>query len=271
MIATAYRLAAVVAAVFAATLVPLRGASADEWVSFPGRGGVTLQALMMKPEGQGPFPAIVALHGCAGLGNSKGVINPRHADWGARLRGTGFIVIFPESFKSRGLGSQCTIRKRAIQPSGRAKDAFAAAEWLAARPDVDKRKIGLLGWSNGAMTLLYAARAGSRPHGVDFARAVAFYPGCKTILKKGYRPRLPVTILHGLADDWTAAAPCRALPGVEFVGYPGAYHDFDHPHLALRTRKAAFSANGSGTVTIGTDPKARADAIRRAMAIFKAM
>lgn len=243
---------------------------ADEWVSFPGRGGVTLRALMMKPSGAGPFPAIIAMHGCAGLGNARG-INPRHSDWGARLRDAGYLVIFPESFSSRGLGSQCTIRNRDVDLSDRAKDAFAAAEWLASRPDVHKRRIGLLGWSNGAMALLHATNAGARPNGVEFSRAVAFYPGCKTILKKGYSARVPVTILHGLADDWTAAEPCRALSGVRFIGYDGAHHDFDHPNLPLRTRKAAFSANGSGTVTIGTHPEARADAIRHVMGIFGGM
>lgn len=245
-------------------------ASADEWVSFPGRGGVTLKALMMKPEGNGPFPAIIAMHGCGGLGGRSG-INPRHTDWGERLRNSGFLVIFPESFSSRGLGSQCTVRNRDIDLSDRAKDAFAAAEWLAARPDVNKRKIGLLGWSNGGMALLHATNAGRSPNGVDFSRAVAFYPGCKTILRKGYSPRLPVTILHGLADDWTAAEPCRALPGVRFIGYDGAYHNFDHPNQPLRTRKAAYSANGTGTVTIGTDSRAREDSISRVMSIFRGM
>lgn len=248
----------------------LNRALADEWVSFPGANGATLKALMMKPAGAGPFPAVVALHGCAGLGNSKG-INPRHADWGARLRAAGFIVLFPESFASRGLGSQCTERNRSVKARDRAGDAFAAAEWLAARPDVNRRKIGLLGWSNGGITLLNATNAGKSPRGVDFARAVAFYPGCKAILRQGYSPRVPVTILHGLADDWTAAEPCRALSGVRFIGYEGAYHDFDHPNLPIRTRKAAFSANGTGVVTIGTNPEARADSIRRTMAIFQGM
>jgi dienelactone hydrolase len=100
---------------------------------------------------------------------------------------------------------------------------------------------------------------------------VAFYPGCKAIAKRGYSPRVPVTILHGLADDWTAAEPCRTLPGVRFIGYEGAYHDFDHPSLPLRTRKAAFSANGTGVVHIGTNPEARADSIRRVMGLFNAM
>jgi dienelactone hydrolase len=245
-------------------------ARADEWVSFTGRDGVSIRALMMKPDGGGPFPAIVALHGCAGLGNARG-INPRHADWGIRLRSAGFIVLFPESFASRGLGSQCGERQRAVKARDRAGDAFAAAEWLAARPDVDRSRLGLLGWSNGGITLLNATQAGRGPKGVDFARAVAFYPGCTAILKRGYSPRIPVTILHGLADDWTDPASCRQLSGVSFIGYDGAYHDFDHPNLPLRTRKAAFSANGSGVVHIGTDQNARQDAIRRTMTIFRGM
>ncbi|WP_150287882.1 dienelactone hydrolase family protein [Rhabdaerophilum calidifontis] len=251
-------------------LAALGAALAGEWVTYPGRGGHPVKALMMRPDGGGPFPAIIALHGCAGLGSARG-LNPRHSDWGQRLRDAGFLVLFPDSFGSRGLGSQCTERDREIDLTDRRDDIFAAAEWLAARPDIQKRRIGLLGWSNGAMALLHATNAGARPSGVEFARAVAFYPGCKTLLRKGYSARVPVTILHGLADDWTAAEPCRQLPGVRFIGYPGAYHSFDHPNLPIRTRKAAFSANGSGTVTIGTHPEARADAIGRVMAIFQGM
>jgi hypothetical protein len=41
--------------------------------------------------------------------------------------------------------------------------------------------------------------------------------------------------------------------------------------LPLRTRKAAFSANGTGVVHIGTNAEARADAIRRVMGIFGAL
>lgn len=254
-----------------AGLLALAHAHAGEWVEFPGRGAVTLKAFVLKPEGAGPFPAVVALHGCAGLGNAKGVINPRHADWGERLAAAGYMVVFPESFVSRGLGSQCTVRDREVRSRDRANDAFAAAEWLAARPDVNKARIGLLGWSNGGITTLRATNHGQAPRGVEFAQAVAFYPGCTALLKRGYAPRVPVTILHGLADDWTAAEPCRALPGVRFIGYDGAYHDFDHPNLPLRTRKAAFSANGSGVVHIGTNAEAREDAIRRVMGIFRAM
>lgn len=243
---------------------------AQEWVSYPAREGVTLKALLMKPAGLGPFPAIVALHGCGGLGTG-GAMSARHQDWGNRLVSAGFIVIFPESFASRGMGSQCNVRDRDIKSRDRAEDAFATAEWLAARPDVMRSKIGLLGWSNGGTTVLSASRTIRAPKGVEFRHAVAFYPGCKTFAEQNYRTRIPVTIFHGMADDWTPPEPCQKLPGVTFVGYPGAHHDFDYPDLPIRTRKAAYSARGDGIVTIGTDPAARAAAMSRAFAIFKGM
>lgn len=249
----------------------LAQARAQEWVELPVRNGVRLKAQMFKPAGSGPFPAVVALHGCGGLGNAKGIINPRHADWAARLQATGFIAIFPESFLSRGLGSQCNVRDRDVRSKDRAYDAFATAEWLATRSDVDRNRIGLLGWSNGGTSVLSASRTIRAPKGVEFRQAVAFYPGCKVMAEEGFRPRIPVTILHGLADNWTAPEPCRSLFGVRFVGFDGAHHDFDHPNLPLRSRKAAFSKDGSGTVTVGTHPQAREEAIGLAMALFKAM
>jgi dienelactone hydrolase len=48
------------------------------------------------------------------------------------------------------------------------------------------------------------------------------------------------------------------------VKYKGAHHFFDRENLQLRERRGvAFSADGSGRVTIGTNQEARADAIKR--------
>ncbi|OYU48638.1 MAG: dienelactone hydrolase [Rhizobiales bacterium PAR1] len=245
-------------------------ARAGDWVAVPARNGVSLKSYLMKPSGLGPFPAIVALHGCGGLG-SGGDLNTRHQDWGNRLVAAGFAVIFPESFASRGLGGQCNVRERSLRSKDRAEDAFATAEWLAIQPDIMRSKIGLLGWSNGGTATLSASRDIRAPKGVEFRHAIAFYPGCKVMAEEGFRPRIPVTIFHGLADDWTPAEPCQKLNGVTFVGYPGAYHDFDFPDLPIRTRKAAYSVREDGIVTVGTDPAARVNAMSRAFAIFKGM
>jgi dienelactone hydrolase len=76
----------------------------------------------------------------------------------------------------------------------------------------------------------------------------------------------------GDADDWTPPATCDLLAkaarkrgeNVELVLYPGALHDFDHPRLDVREKSdIAYSATGTGKATVGTNPAAREDAIKR--------
>ena len=232
--------------------------------------------MALRADGDGPHPAVVALHGCAGLLNAKGSPSARHADWGERWAEAGFLALFPDSFGSRGIGPQCRVDSRLARAGvERVADAVAALNYLAQRPDVDARRISLVGWSNGGSTTLYAVEPKNAPAGVDFARAVAFYPGCRTPLKGGrWSTRVPLLVLIGAADDWTPAAPCAELIAdakakgepVEIVVYPGAYHAFDHPDLAVRTLEGlAFTANGDGKAHSGTNPEARSDAIRRVM------
>lgn len=249
-------------------------ASAVERISLPGPGGVTLAAALYTPSGAGPFPAVVALHGCAGLGGRSGQPSARHHDWGERLAAQGFLVVMPDSFASRGLGSQCQVRQRDVRASGlRVDDAHAARRWLQARPDVKGNAVSLLGWSNGGSSVLYAVRTGGKVDGRDFARAVAFYPGCRVPAKSGrYGARMPMLILIGGDDNWTPPEPCRELVAtakgngapVTYKEYPGAAHDFDHPNLTMRTRTGlAFTGSGTGEARLGTDPAARADALTR--------
>jgi dienelactone hydrolase len=265
-------------AIFAAfaALVGAGAHAAPQAVTFPGADRLTLQGWLYAPAGEGPHRAIVALHGCAGLLDSKGMPSARHADWGERWAAAGFLALFPDSFGSRGLGPQCKVGARDARPSReRVADAEAALKFLAARPDVDAKRISLAGWSNGGSTTLYAVEPKNAPAGADFARAIAFYPGCRTPLEGGrWRTRVPLLVLIGADDDWTPAAPCAELIAdakakgepAEIVTYPGAYHDFDHPDQPVHTVEGlAFTANGGGAAHTGTNPAARADAIRRVM------
>jgi dienelactone hydrolase len=237
-------------------------ARAAEWIGL----GDGLRAVLHKPEGKGPFPAVVTLHGCAGM-NSGGGPNPRDQDWARRLAGAGFVVIQPDSFGSRGLGSQCGTRDRSVGGAERAADAFAAARWLVDQGLAQPNRIGTLGWSNGGTAALHVARIGTS-HGISMKEVIAFYPGCRLFADRGFAA--PLTILHGLADDWTPAEPCRKFRQARFIGYPDAHHDFDHPNMPMRQRHAAFSASGQpGMVTMGTHGPSRAKAIGTVMAIFR--
>src|SRR5688572_3071402 len=76
------------------------------------KDGARLKGFVYRPDGKGRFPAIVAMHSCDGLGGADSPIAARYADWGERLAAAGFVVLFPDSFASRGLPPQCTVGQR---------------------------------------------------------------------------------------------------------------------------------------------------------------
>ncbi len=239
------------------------------------RNGLKLSAMLYRPPGPGPFPGVIALHGCDGVVTSGGKVGANYADWGERLAAAGFLVLLPDSFGSRGLGSQCRAREREVRAFvERVADANAARQWLQRQPFAIKERVSLLGWSNGAIATLWAVRPQARREDglPDFRSAVAFYPGCRTMAKAGWSARLPALILVGKADDWTPAASCEAMVAdaqgrgiaATVVTYPGAYHAFDRANFPLRELTGlTYSADGSGKAHVGTDEPARADALKR--------
>ena len=267
------RLLPTAAAVVIAAALARPAAAAPEQVKIPQGEGV-LNGVLFRPEGPGPFPAIVALHGCAGLNDRAGALRPLYNDWAERFTAAGYAVLFPDSFGSRGAGSQCRVRDRRIRARfERVRDAYDARYWLQEQAWVKRDRVALVGWSMGAVAALWAVRprAGAREM-VDFRSAVAFYPNCRRAGETAWSARIPILILIGLADDWTSASACQTMAAgargrsarVEVVTYPGAHHAFDHPNLPLQERTGlAFTADGSGRAHVGTDANARQDSIRR--------
>ena len=234
-----------------------------------------LKGLIYRPQGSGPFPAIVALHSCDSLSDPKGMIAHRYADWGERLAAAGYVVLFPDSFAARGLGTQCAAGQRSMR-SGRERvaDVEAARRWLQAQAYVAADRVSLIGWANGAVAVLWTIRpsAARRDGKPDFRSAVALFPGCRRLRDSAWSARLPTLILIGAKDDWTPASACEQMVAgargrtarISITVYPDAYHDFDHPDLPLQQRSnVAFATGPAGRVHVGTDAEARADALKR--------
>lgn len=224
--------------------------------------GVGLFAPYARPAGVAVVPAVVALHGCGGP------FPDRDGQWRDLLTAQGHAVLLPDSFGSRGLGSQCRNADRGVSPNGaRRRDTVAAVEWLAARPETPAGGVVVIGWSNGGSTVLAAAAVGLMPKGL-VRGFVAFYPGCRVYAERAWQPSAPLLIVMGDSDDWTPAAPCRVLAErfptlIKLVLYPGAYHDFDAPGRPVRVRQGlAFTAGGNGAAHVGTNPEAREAALR---------
>lgn len=240
---------------------------------------VTLRAEFVMPSGPVRAPGVVMLHGCGGP------FPARDSQWRDLLVAAGHPVLLPDSFGSRGLGSQCRNPSRIITPGTlRRQDAIAAAAWLQAQPGVPPGGVVVMGWSNGGSTVLATARSGRSSLPTGLIRGfVAFYPGCGFFAdRRGadqgrWVPAAPMLLLMGADDDWTSAAPCRTLAEdnpdrIKAVFYPGAYHDFDAPDQPVRERRGlAFTANNNGVAHVGTDPAARADAMRQVPAFLAAL
>jgi dienelactone hydrolase len=237
-------------------------------------GDITLKAMVYRPEGAGPFPAVIAMHDCSGLTNASGNVASKYREWAQLLVRDGFVVLFPESYVSRGIGNQCTARNRPVRPDReRVADANASRRWLVQQPDVRADRISLLGWSNGGSSVLWTVRpqhkGDDKP---DFRSAVALYPGCHRLDTTAWSARVPTLILVGSADDVASPQECEHMVAgargrsarINITVYSGAFHDFDHPNRPLQVRTGyAVSADGSGRIHTGTNAAARADSLKR--------
>ncbi len=105
-------------------------AQAQEKVSFAStdtdlKGGTptNITGYLYKPDGPGPFPAVIGLHGCNGLVDQDGKVIPLYGAWGERLSKAGYLVLLPDSFGSRGHGDLCVVPTPSAPSSARSRNA----------------------------------------------------------------------------------------------------------------------------------------------------
>ena len=245
-----------------------------ERVSIPTSNGTALQAHVMRPGGhEKRSPAVIALHGCGGpLRRNRQQLNSRHRAWGRVLSNAGYLVIFPDSFGSRGHGSLCKVRPRPVRQKDRIEDVESTIRWLASQPEVHANAIGLIGWSNGGTTALHVS---TRSFSGDLRQIISFYPGCRRLLQSSLGPPMTkLKIVMGAADDWTPPDTCLSLAerwNIPIKLYEGAYHGFDAPRSRVRIREGlAFTPANRGTAHVGTHYQARRDAIAQVLTILAA-
>lgn len=249
---------AVRAVLFAAVLGSASAnAVTPETVQFMSADGRTrLTGYVFAPAVPGQYPAVVMMHGRAGPYSSlkRGqhtaeALTMRHRMWGQFWAERGYVAIHVDSFGARGYGDGFGKHSYNIRPlevseqSVRPFDAYGALAYLRSRADVAGDRIGVQGWSNGAMAVL--ATMGPRPPGLrnpapatGFRAALAIYPSCRAqAAEPDYKPYAPLLLAVAEEDDEVSPTVCRSFAGtlrdrganVEFYWYDGAHHSYDDP------------------------------------------
>ncbi len=239
-----------ICASFAFLAAALSPAQAQDIVKFPAsepneNHPVQLRGALYRPDGRGPFPAMILMHGCGGW---QPATRFTLQDYANDFRSRGFVVLNLDSFGARYYNGDemCTSNAKLRDAlEYRTADAFDAGHYLRALNYVDGRNVFLMGQSNGGSVVMRAALASSYQHyrhGADepaFRGAIAFYPWCglfrgETTLASAVR------VFAGARDNWVLASECQAMhaAGAEFsvVVYPHAVHSFD---LELMEQKYA--------------------------------
>jgi dienelactone hydrolase len=266
-------------------------------------GGTKIAATLVTPDGPGPFPAVVMLHDCSGLGPRSSGAPMR---WAGELAEQGYVVIVPDSFTARNFpNGLCTVpasQQANLTSATRAADAYGALAHLRTLSYVDGARVGVMGGSHGGRSTLAAMFDPVQPSNAlywakrtGFAAAIALYPACATQMgawttKRAdgatgrvvsyhgvFKPIAPLLILIGEADDWTPAEDCRRMVEISRAAghpidikvYPGVHHSFDstNPLRFAPERTNANAPGGKGATTAG-NAEAWDDARKEVSAFF---
>jgi dienelactone hydrolase len=231
------------------------------------------------PEHEAPAPAVILLHGSAGPSEREG----GYADV---LNLLGIVTLELDQWSARGLAGGAAGRPRTVHET--LPDLYGARAWLAAHPKVDETRIGVIGFSFGAVAAMLAAtRKVNAPFlGEDGFRAImAVYPICHLYNRvPGFEfadlvgaPLLLVTgALDGYDNDPEAGPKLAAslAPAdrqhVRTEVIADAHHGFDLPGADWRVEDPAGNRGTGGQVAMTYNAAAAARAHALAADFFSA-
>ena len=163
---------------------------------------------------------MIIAHGSGGVGQ-------REKTWASFFRKQGIATFVIDYFGPRGVTRSS---KSLPSPSFDITDAL---NLLLSHPRIDPDRIGVIGFSRGAMLALTSANFETKGH--SLAAHVGFYPLCGTIRFEATGSQAPILIVIGSEDVASQPTQCPAMKrqgvgvgrDVEVIIYEGAYHGFD--------------------------------------------
>lgn len=235
--------------------------------------GIPLVGQLSKPEGVGPFPAVILFHDCFG-------IRPYQDGWAMKLAQWGYVALQVDSFGPRDIEETCTSLTDAFAlgvGGNNVVDAYGALSYLRDQPFVDKDRVAIMGWGVSPVLSAVVRDGQQRYFDERFRAAIALYPNCDDMTSGDFY--LPLLILIGAMDDWALATFCehtaaasKNLPNsVALHVYPDVYHGFDDTDLGevwFHEKAQNIYKTPARGATLGYSAVAHQDARRKVRAFL---
>jgi len=190
-----------------------------------------MAAVLMTPDGPGPYPAILVLH-------TSGGMKPDDLEFAKRLVKQGYVVLVPFFLQAYGIEARARQATFTTYAQPIYADLVASLKLLRNHPKVDGKKLGAIGFSNGGYFALWLAATGQVQAGVSYYGALTGAGTDKSLdlFRQVFTSSsAPVLILHGEKDSTVSVQKAIELDSLltaarsphEFHQYPGAEHRFD--------------------------------------------
>jgi len=124
-----------------------------ELVRFESFDGLSVPAWVYKPEGDGPFPVVVSIHG-GPESQARPSFSSTYQMWLEKL---GVAVVVPNVRGSAGYGKSYLAMDNAYKREDSVRDIGALLEWIGTRPDLDADRVAVFGGSYGGYMVLASA------------------------------------------------------------------------------------------------------------------
>ena len=202
--------AAIVILVSVALSAAVQSAPSYAEVFYPS-GGLQIQAYLYRPEGDGPFPAVIYNHGSRS-GRERQSVPFEHI--GRLLTSAGYVALVSERRgygRSDGAAWPEDVGKHRGRTVPRLEeetdDVLAAVDFLRTQAFVDARRLGLMGWSFGGIVTMFAVSCGNVfAVAVDQAGGALTWntnPGVRAALTAAAQKSTTPTLLQVAENDRT--------------------------------------------------------------------
>ena len=200
-------------------------------------GDETVTGYLALPESAGRHPAVVVIQEWWGL-------NDWVKEQAQKIAKQGYVALAPDLYRGKVAYDPSVAHELARgMPQDRAlRDLKAAFDYLASRPDVNKNKIGSIGWCMGGGLSLQLA-----VHEPRLAACVVNYGAMPTDPTDIEKIQAPVVGNFGAEDRGIPRASVETFENamkaanktIDAKIYDGAGHAFENPNNKLGYREAA--------------------------------